>query len=66
MIPKEEELVEFIERRDIVNFSIIAKFYNIKNATAADLVYALEKKGLIEIKKLGGSKIVRVKKRGKR
>ncbi len=66
MIPKEEELVEFIERRDLVNFSAIAKFYKIRNITAADLVYDLEKKGLVEIKELGGSKVVRVKKRGKK
>ncbi|MBI2670409.1 hypothetical protein HYX18_00295 [Candidatus Woesearchaeota archaeon] len=61
MIPKEEELLKFIEKHDnLVNISMIASFFNIKNATASDLVNDIAKKKLIEIKKLGGSKIIRV------
>tara|TARA_Y100000310_G_scaffold167610_2_gene167554 strand:+ start:39991 stop:40185 length:195 start_codon:yes stop_codon:yes gene_type:complete len=63
MIPSEKELVEFIRKRDLVNFSLIAKFFDIKNATVSDLVLPLQKKKLIEIKKLGGSKVVRLRKK---
>ena len=62
MVPTQQELLEFIRRRDLVNFSIIAKFYEINNATVSDLISDLEKKKFVEIKKLGGSKIVRIKK----
>ena len=63
MIPNEKELIDFIDRRDLVNLSMIAKHFDIKNTTASDLVYSMQKKGLLIIKKLGGSKIIRVKKR---
>ena len=62
MVPTQKELLEFINKRDLVNFSIIAKFYEIKNTTVSDLVDDLKKKKLVDIKKLGGSKIVRIKK----
>jgi len=62
MIPTEKELVEFIKRRDLVNFSTIAKFYGINNATVSDLIDSLIHKKLVIVKKLGGSKIVRLKK----
>ena len=61
MIPSEKELIEFIKKRELVNFSLIAKHFDIKNATVSDLVIPLEKKKLIEIKKLGGSKLVRLR-----
>jgi DNA-binding MarR family transcriptional regulator len=61
MIPVEKELLEFIKRRDLVNFSTIAKFYNINNATVSDLIDSLIYKKLVIVKKLGGSKIVRLK-----
>lgn len=60
MIPKEEDLLDFIKRRDIVNFSLIAKHFDINNATVSDLIKSLEKKKLVKVRKLGGSKIVRV------
>ena len=63
MIPSEQELIGFIEKKELVNLSMIAKFYNIKNATASDLVSDLVKKNLVEIKQIGGSKIVLLKKR---
>jgi len=62
MVPTQQELLEFIRRRDLINFSIIAKFYEINNATVSDLIADLEKKKFVEVKKLGGSKIVRIKK----
>lgn len=37
---------------------MVAKFFNINNATVSDLVNDLEKKKKIKIKKLGGSKII--------
>ena len=61
MIPKEKELLDFIKQRDLVNFSAIAKHYNIQNMTVSDLMKDLEKKKLVIVKKLGGSKIVRIK-----
>ena len=61
MIPTEKELVDFIRRHDLVNFSMIARFFDIKNATVTDLIKSLEKKRLLQIIKLGGSKIVRLR-----
>jgi len=61
VIPTEKELIEFIKHRDLVNFSIIAKHFDIKNSTVSDLITALVKKKLVLVKKLGGSKIVRLK-----
>ncbi len=61
MIPKESDLLDFIKRRDLVNFSTIAKFYDIQNTTVSDIIRDLEKKKLVIIKKLGGSKIVRIR-----
>ena len=62
MIPKENDLLDFIKKRDIVNFSAIAKYFGIQNITVSDLIKDLEKKRLVTIQKLGGSKIVRIKK----
>jgi len=61
VIPTEKELLDFIKRRDLVNFSIIAKYFDIKNSTVSDLIRVLVKKKLVVVKKLGGSKIVRLK-----
>jgi len=61
MIPTEKELLEFIKGRDLVNFSTVAKFYNINNATVSDLIDSLIYKKLVVVKKLGGSKIIRLK-----
>lgn len=62
MIPTEKELISFVEKREnLVNLTMIAQFFNIKNSTASDIVNHLAKKKVLEIKKLGGSKIVRVK-----
>jgi uncharacterized membrane protein len=62
LIPTEKELIEFIKKRDnLVNFSLIAKFYEIKNTTVSDIIADLEKKKVVKIRKLGGSKIVMVK-----
>ncbi|HLC73114.1 MAG TPA: helix-turn-helix domain-containing protein [Candidatus Nanoarchaeia archaeon] len=63
MIPSENELLEFISKKELVNLSMIAKFFNIKNATASDLVKDLVSKKLVEVKQIGGSKIVVLKKR---
>ncbi|MBS3146712.1 MarR family transcriptional regulator [Candidatus Woesearchaeota archaeon] len=63
MIPSEKELIEFIEKRELVNLTMIAKFFDIQNATASDLINDLASKKLVEIKKIGGSKIVLLKKR---
>jgi len=63
MIPSENELLEFISKKELVNLSMIAKFFNVKNATASDLVKDLVSKKLVEVKQIGGSKIVVLKKR---
>ncbi|MBU2634503.1 MAG: hypothetical protein KJ674_04635 [Nanoarchaeota archaeon] len=61
MIPTEKELTAFIKRKDIVNFSLIAKYFEINNATVSDLMDLLLKKKLVTVTKLGGSKVVRLK-----
>ena len=63
MIPDKKELLVFIEKRDFVNLSMIAKFFKIKNNTASDLVQDLNQRGLVTIIKSGGSKYVKVRKR---
>jgi len=60
MIPTEKELLEFIAKREFVNFSIIAKFFEIKNTTASDLVQDLVKTKKVKVFKIGGSKMVRL------
>ena len=66
MIPSEQELLDYLRKHDnLVNISMIANFFGIKNATASDFVSDLAKRRLVEIKKLGGQKIIRVlEKRG--
>ena len=44
MVPTQKELLEFLKKRDLVNFTIIAKFYDIKNSTVSDLIIDLQKK----------------------
>ncbi len=61
MIPTEEELMNFIKNKDLVNFSSIAKHFKIKNNTVSDLILKLEYKKLVEVSQLGGNKIVRIK-----
>ena len=62
MIPTEKELIEFIKARDLVNFSAIARYYEINNATVSDLINALVKKKIVTVTKIGGNKVVRLKK----
>ncbi len=61
MVPNEKELILFIQRKGIVNFSMIARHFEIQNATVSDLIAALKFKNLVEVRQLGGSKIVQVK-----
>jgi len=61
LVPTEKELLDFIKKRDFVNFSLIAKYFEIKNQTVSDLIETLEKKKLVVIKKWGGSKAVVLK-----
>lgn len=63
MIPTEKELLEYVKKKDLANFSMIAKRFDIKNATVSDIIAPIEKKKLVEVIKLGGSKIVRLKKK---
>jgi len=65
MIPSKEQLVKFIQKNDLTNYSNIAKHFKLKNSTVADLMDDLKSRNLVEVKKLGGSKIVMVK-RGKK
>jgi hypothetical protein len=69
MIPTEEELIKFVKSKKFVNFSLIARHFNIKNTTVSDLVKDLEEKKLIEVINAGGSKMIqtkedKIKKRG--
>jgi len=58
LIPSEKELLEFIRKKDLVNLSMIARFFDIKNTTVSDLVNDLEKRKLVKVRKFGGSKVV--------
>lgn len=61
MFPTEKELVDFIKKKSLVNFTMIAKHFEINNNTVSDLVSSLEKKKVLIIKKMGGSKLVFLK-----
>ena len=61
MIPSEKELIEYLKKNDLVNYSDIARHFNIKNTTVSDLIDTYIKKKILEVKKLGGSKVVRLK-----
>ncbi|MBS3160621.1 hypothetical protein J4213_02885 [Candidatus Woesearchaeota archaeon] len=61
MIPTQEQLMKFIRSKNFINFSIIAKHFNIKNTTVSDLVKDLEEKKLVDIIDAGGSKMVQVR-----
>ena len=61
MFPTEKELISFIKKKGLVNYSMIAKHFQIQNTTVADLIASLEKKKVLRTKKLGGSKLVLLK-----
>jgi Mn-dependent DtxR family transcriptional regulator len=61
VFPTEKELITFIKKKGLVNFSMIAKHFKIQNTTVSDLVASLEQKKVLSIKKLGGSKLVLLK-----
>lgn len=61
MFPTEKELISFVKKKGLVNFSMIAKHFQIQNTTVSDLVASLEKRKVLRIKKLGGSKLVLLK-----
>ncbi len=56
--PTEEELVQFIKKKDFVNFTMIAKQFNIQKVTVSDIIASLVQKKLVKVKKIGGSKMV--------
>ena len=58
MFPSEEELLAFIKKKELVNFSMIAKAFNLRNSTVTDLMEALKAKKKVKIVKFGGSKVV--------
>ena len=51
MFPTEKELITFIKKKGLVNFSMIAKHFKIQNTTVSDLVASLEQKKVLSIKK---------------
>ncbi|MBT3866026.1 hypothetical protein HOF78_02900 [Candidatus Woesearchaeota archaeon] len=61
MFPTEKELISFIKKKGLVNFSMIAKHFKIQNTTVSDLIASLETKKVLRVKKLGGSKLVLLK-----
>ena len=64
MIPSEKEPIEFIEKHELVNYSLIAKFFEINNATVTDLIKSLEKKKIVRIRQFSGSKVVLLVRKG--
>ena len=66
MIPNEKELIDYIRKNELVNFSMIARSFDIKNSTVTDLILDLEKKKKVKVKKFGGSKVIFVKWSGKK
>ncbi|MAF36261.1 hypothetical protein CL622_04045 [archaeon] len=61
MFPSEQELLGFIKKKELLNYSMIARAFNLRNSTVADLMEALKAKKKVKIKKFGGSKVVMLK-----
>jgi Mn-dependent DtxR family transcriptional regulator len=61
VFPTEKELLTFVKKKGLVNFSMIAKHFKIQNTTVSDLISSLEQKKVLRVKKLGGSKLVLLK-----
>ncbi len=61
MFPTEKELITFVKKKGLVNFSMIAKHFKIQNTTVSDLIASLENRKVLSVKKLGGSKLVLLK-----
>lgn len=56
-----EEVIRFIKRRkNLVNISMIARYFGIRNATASDIVLTMESKGMVSVQEFGISKLVMV------
>jgi len=61
VFPTEKELITFVKKKGLVNFSMIAKHFKIQNTTVSDLIASLENRKVLSVKKLGGSKLVLLK-----
>ncbi|MCD4666322.1 hypothetical protein K8R47_00755 [archaeon] len=61
MIPNEKELIQFLKKNELVNFSKIARHFEINNATVSDLIDYLVKKKIATVKKVGGSKFIKLR-----
>ena len=68
-MPNKKELIGVIDRKNnLVNFSMIAQQFGIKNmaipdVTIPDVISSLEKKKLVAVRNFGSSKIVMVRKK---
>ena len=60
MLPTEAELLSYIKREKLVNYTKIAKRFKISNQTVPDILQPLLKNKEIRIKKVGSYKFVEV------
>jgi predicted transcriptional regulator len=61
MLPTELELMSYIRRIRLANFTRIARHFNISQHIIPDLLQPILKKGKIRIKKIGSNKFVEVR-----
>lgn len=60
MLPTEAELLQYIGKEKLVNYTRIAKKFKISNNTVPDLLKPLLRKRKIRIKKVGSYRFVEV------
>jgi len=61
LFPTEKELIAFIKKKNLVNLTMIAKHFDVSIIGVSDLIASLEKKKALQVKKMGGQKLVSLK-----
>jgi len=61
-IPTEKEVLDFLEKSNFVNFSMIARHFKFNPQAVPDIISPLIKRKVIFIEKVGSNKFVRLKK----
>ncbi len=61
-IPTEKDIIEFVSKGKLVNYSRIARKFHIKKLAVPDIIEPLIRRKIIVIEKVGSNKFVRFKK----
>ena len=61
-IPTEKEILDFLEKSNFVNFSMIARHFEFNPQAVLDIISPLIKRKVVFIEKVGSNKFVRLRK----